>query len=166
MNDDEDLFDLTDPILEFRGHTRWLSNFQTCSVEFEGEIYPSTEHAYMAAKTTNPLIRSHIKSLKTAREAKAFGRIMPLRDNWEDMKFNIMLEINRRKYFDNPALGKMLLDTGDAYLEEGNSWNDRYWGVCPVGSGKGQNNLGKIIMIIRDELKMSQVMTENGEKHV
>lgn len=42
------------------------------------------------------------------------------------------------------------LDTGNRHLEECNTWNDRYWGTV---NGKGENNLGKILMRIRDELR-------------
>ena len=41
----------------------------------------------------------------------------------------------------------MLKATGDAVLVEGNWWRDDFWGVY---EGKGQNILGKILMIVRD----------------
>ena len=42
-----------------------------------------------------------------------------------------------------------LILTGDSYLEEGNTWNDRYWGVC---NGVGKNKLGEILMQVRKRL--------------
>lgn len=50
----------------------------------------------------------------------------------------------------NEDLKQKLIDTNDEYLEEGNSWNDIYWGVC---KGRGKNMLGKILMKVREELK-------------
>jgi predicted NAD-dependent protein-ADP-ribosyltransferase YbiA (DUF1768 family) len=41
------------------------------------------------------------------------------------------------------------MKTFDGHIEEGNWWNDTFWGVC---RGKGHNNLGKLIMQIRGEL--------------
>jgi len=41
------------------------------------------------------------------------------------------------------------LDTGKSELIEGNTWGDTFWGVSGV---IGQNNLGKILMKIREEL--------------
>jgi hypothetical protein len=38
----------------------------------------------------------------------------------------------------------------DARLVEGNTWNDRYWGVC---RGVGQNKLGHLLMKLREEYK-------------
>jgi predicted NAD-dependent protein-ADP-ribosyltransferase YbiA (DUF1768 family) len=35
-------------------------------------------------------------------------------------------------------------------LIEGNTWGDKYWGQCPIGNGR--NELGKILMAIRDDI--------------
>ena len=56
----------------------------------------------------------------------------------------------REKFSHNKDLKEMLLETGDAIIEEGNDWNDTFWGVC---NGKGENHLGKILMKIREELR-------------
>ena len=61
-----------------------------------------------------------------------------------------MEDICRAKFTQNEELKKKLIDTGDATLIEGNTWNDTFWGVC---NGVGENNLGKILMKIREELK-------------
>ena len=50
----------------------------------------------------------------------------------------------------NETLKTNLLKTGDAMLIEGNTWGDRIWGQV---NGVGENNLGKILMRIREELK-------------
>lgn len=39
-----------------------------------------------------------------------------------------MKEIVIAKFEQNEGLQQKLLDTGDAYLEEGNTWGDRIWG--------------------------------------
>lgn len=41
------------------------------------------------------------------------------------------------------------LATGDAILIEGNTWGDRFWGVC---EGFGQNHLGHVLMRVRVQL--------------
>lgn len=151
-----------EPILQFKGLYQWLSNFHKCKILYEGLEYTSTEHAYMAAKVTDQAIRLQIQALPTSREARNFGQTVTLREGWEDLKFGVMLEVNRRKYFDTPYLGERLLATGDAYLCEGTTWGDRYWGVDPVGSDNGQNNLGKILMQIREELKNAKEAQETS----
>ena len=54
------------------------------------------------------------------------------------------------KFSQHPELAEKLLATGNAHLEEGNSWGDKVWGT--VG-GVGANNLGKILMRVRETLR-------------
>jgi hypothetical protein len=61
-----------------------------------------------------------------------------------------MEDINWQKYSQSPELTQKLLDTGDAVIEEGNTWGDTFWGVS---GGEGRNELGKIIEDIRDKLR-------------
>ena len=41
-----------------------------------------------------------------------------------------------------------------ASLIEGNNWHETFWGVDSE-TGEGQNNFGKILMELREELKKS-----------
>ncbi len=45
---------------------------------------------------------------------------------------------------------KFLVPTADAELIEGNTWNDRFWGVC---RGQGGNELGQILMRVSMKLE-------------
>ena len=65
------------------------------------------------------------------------------------MKIDIMRQVLKSKFTQNPELKAKLIATGDAELIEGNNWNDRFWGVC---RGVGQNHLGKLLMEVRAEL--------------
>ncbi len=57
-----------------------------------------------------------------------------------------------RQKFARPDLRQALLDTGAAELIEGNNWGDRQWGrVLVKGKWIGQNQLGKLLMQVRDE---------------
>ena len=78
-------------------------------------------------------------------QAKRLGRKVKLRDDWEEVKLEIMTEIVSQKFLQHPHLIEMLLQTGDEELIEGNKWD-----VC---KGKGENHLGKILMKIRDVYK-------------
>ena len=55
---------------------------------------------------------------------------------------------------ENEVLKALLLATGDAELQEGNTWNDTFWGVSSK-TGKGKNTLGKILMKVRGELQQN-----------
>jgi ribA/ribD-fused uncharacterized protein len=137
-------------ILGFNDGHRWLSNFEPCNILFEGLIYPSTEHAYQAAKTFSPAERIHIQGLELAVEAKRAGKKVMMREDWTDQrKLEVMFYLNWQKY-NKYNFRKLLLETGDAYIEETNYWGDKFWGVC---YGKGKNHLGHIIMNIREELR-------------
>jgi predicted NAD-dependent protein-ADP-ribosyltransferase YbiA (DUF1768 family) len=54
--------------------------------------------------------------------------------------------------FQNPELKAKLIATGDAQLVEGNTWGDLFWGVDTT-MGVGSNQLGKLLMGIRDGLQ-------------
>lgn len=60
-----------------------------------------------------------------------------------------MLTLIRQK-FQRFDLQEKLLATGNAYLEEGNTWGDRIWGTV---NGEGENRLGKILMQVRQEIQ-------------
>jgi predicted NAD-dependent protein-ADP-ribosyltransferase YbiA (DUF1768 family) len=47
--------------------------------------------------------------------------------------------------FNNTVLRNKLLGTGTQVIQEGNFWNDKFWGVC-LKTGKGSNILGRLIM--------------------
>ena len=82
-------------------------------------------------------------------QAKRLGKRVELRPDWEDVKIDIMRQVLKSKFTQNPELKAKLIATGDAELIEGNNWNDRFWGVC---NGKGQNHLGRLLMELRAEL--------------
>ena len=133
----------------FRGDYAFLSNFQKCKVEFDGEIYPTVEHAFQAAKTFDKEERKKILAVASPVIAKRIGRRVALREDWEDVKCDIMLELLKSK-FSNDELKEKLLATGDAELIEGNNHGDRFWGQV---NGEGMNMLGKLLMDVRKSLQ-------------
>lgn len=137
-------------INKFSGKYKFLSNFFPVKVEFEGSIYPTVEHAYQAAKTFHVTTREEIRNAPTPGAAKLIGkRIQSLREDWEQVKQDVMIDLCIQKFNKEPYRTK-LLQTGDARLIEGNTWGDVYWGMC---NGIGENHLGKILMSIRMILK-------------
>lgn len=137
-------------IYGFNGKYRFLSNFAPAKVILDEVEYPTTEHAYQAAKTLDASDRRKIRNAETPGEAKKLGRKLKVRPDWDKVKFDIMEDLVRQKFTKHDDLKRALLNTEDFYIEESNHWQDVYWGVC---NGKGENHLGKIIMKIREELK-------------
>ena len=133
---------------DFRREYYFLSNFFERAVTYDGLAYDNNEDAFQAAKVFGEA-RNQFKHLKPG-DAKRLGFKVALRPDWETEKDRIMYEICLAKFRQNPDLAERLIATGNAELIEGNTWNDKYWGVC---YGKGQNKLGKILMRIREELQ-------------
>lgn len=140
-----------DPILEFKDNYRWLSNFAPCKILHNGYEFDSVEHAYQAAKCAR-----HEDIIKfvdiEAGYAKRLGRKIIIRPDWEAVKIPIMRELLTQKFLLNYHYGDMLLYTGNRDIQEGNRWNDKFWGIC-LKTNKGKNNLGKLIMELRTELQ-------------
>lgn len=131
---------------------RFLSNFEPCALPAG---YPTVENAYMAAKVRAEH-RSTFKTM-TPREAKTTWRKYPMVDkspaDWDARKYEVMRDLLYQKFDPNmnPELATKLIDTGEKKLVEWNYWSDVFWGVDHKFGG--QNNLGKILMEIRNELK-------------
>ena len=134
------------PIDSFRNEYAFLSNFYECPIPYLGLTFRNAEAAFQAAKTINAEERKEFVSL-SASQAKRKGRRVKLRSDWEQMKVTVMREVLGIKFLD-PELSSKLLATGNEELIEGNTWNDRFWGVC---RGSGRNVLGKLLMEIREE---------------
>jgi hypothetical protein len=141
-------------IKEFQGKYRFLSNFWPAKVFLDGFQYPTVEHAYQAAKTFDLKKREEIRNADKPGLAKRLGKKVSIRKDWEKIKISIMYNLVKQKFFNNSILKESLLSTGDEELIEGHTWNDTFWGIC---NGVGQNNLGKILMKIRNEIKRNQV---------
>src|SRR5206468_2508425 len=144
----------------------WASNFYLWDFDWLGRTFPSGEHAYQWSKTSDEAERQYVlfkhydawtRAVATSpAEAKLRGKGVTLRPNWESIRRRVMLDLTRAKYSD-PVLRGKLLATGDAILVEGNHWHDRYWGVCHCQrcGGRGENNLGRVLMRVRRELSLA-----------
>ena len=139
-------------IKEFQGENRFLSNFYPCRIDWEEIVYSSVEHAYQASKTLNLQERLRIASLSTPGKAKRTGSRLTIRPDWESVKISVMESLVRQKFTRHQILKQALLATGNQEIQEGNTWSDTFWGVS-LSTGEGRNELGKIIMRIREKLQ-------------
>lgn len=143
-------------ISSFRGPYFFLSNFYIHPVIYKGMTWRTSEHAFQAAKAcdNDQIGICAIKMANTPAMAKKLGKRVKMRPDWEDTKVSVMQDIIRAK-FSNPTLSKMLLDTGEAELIEGNDWYDIFWGCVRDENGNwtGKNWLGKLLMEVRQELR-------------
>lgn len=132
------------------GEYRWLSNFHIAEVEYDGDMYPSTENAYQAAK----IMKEHRNALMVCspadskKEWKKYQLIDYGADEWDSIKYKVMTYITLDKYRRHSDLRDRLLATDQRYIEETNHWGDVYWGV-DIKRG-GMNKLGTLLMNVRE----------------
>ena len=142
-------------ISRFKEKYNFLSNFSYSKVEYEGYTYMNVESAFQAQKNESSVYKLGMQ-FNDPSTAKKDGRIIELRPDWEQVKDNLMYEIVKAKFEQNDVLKTQLLNTNDEVLVEGNTWHDNYWGMCNCERCTRKNysnNLGKILMRIREELK-------------
>ena len=172
-NDNILFYEPKEPYYEF-------SNFYKTSIEYNGKIYPSSEHLYQAMKfMKDPNDKKSmeyadiIRQQSTANKAfilagqKTGGgykwrldlnpiikkyQDVKIRDDWEQNKVKIMKDILMIKFSDN-KLKKLLLDTNNKNIIE-DSPRDNFWGIGKKKDGK--NMLGKLLMEVRENLKESK----------
>lgn len=101
-----------------------------------------------------PQIQEEIRQIASPMDTAIEGRDRQnlLRPDWEEIKDEVMLQVLRMKFSQNPEIAKELLATGDAILIE-HTRNDDYW--ADGGDGSGKNKLGLLLMQVREELKNS-----------
>ncbi len=147
-------------IHEFQGEYRWLSNFWPVDITYEGLEYPSVEHAYQAAKFLDVNIRemfTYGSPGRAKRLTRQKGLASQMRNDWDSVKVQVMTDLISLKFQPGSPLADKLISTGNAHIQEGNTWGDTFWGVC---KGKGSNNLGLILMRLRKHLN---VRLDSGE---
>ena len=139
----------------FGGRSHPFSNYYPAPATYEGLTFTTGEGAFQAAKTRDTVVRSEFADIDPG-VAKAKGRKLELRPDWEKVKFQVMLDVLRSK-FQDPVLRKMLLDTGEhMIIEDTTGWHDNVWGNCRCDKClgiQGTNLLGKALMSIRAELR-------------
>jgi len=95
-----------------------------------------------------------IHNAKTPKEAAKMGRSRehPLREDWEQVKDEIMHRAVLCKFQTHEKIREILLGTGAELIVE-NAPGDYYWGCGKNGTGK--NKLGEILMAVREIIRKS-----------
>lgn len=130
-------------------HLPW-SNFYRFRFAVDGLEWDTVEHYFQAMKTTDASLRGTIRFAGSPKLAKRLGRQLPLRSDWEAVKIPVMRRALMHKFEVNNEMGRLLLETGDAFMVEGNTWGDRFWGAV---DNVGENWLGALLMLRRAELR-------------
>lgn len=133
-----------------------FSNLFRREVDFEGETFATSEHAYQAGKARKPEVRRWLMDapspalLAMAAHGLYYWDVAP---GWSTTKFDRMRAVLRAKFTQHSDLRELLLSTGDVRLVESATVDNevnRLWGE--VG-GVGRNMLGTMLMELRAELR-------------
>ncbi len=141
-------------INKFKDTYAFLNNSYLVDIKWNGKIFSSSEHLYQAQKTENPEDIEKIRLASSPKRAKRMGRQIEIRPLWDEFKFAAMYVVLLEKFNQNFDLQEQLLNTGDEELIKNNNHNDVYWGVC---NGVGINCLGRILMDIRNKIKIKRL---------
>ena len=141
------------------------SNFEFVDIEHKGNVFPTTEHAFMWEKAMcfgDKQIANELLTCKLPGLAKNLGRQVKNFDagKWDEVCYEAMLVVNRIKW-NQPKYKEFLLGTGDKTLVEASPY-DRIWGIGmkaneegieDEANWKGHNLLGKVLMDVRKEIQ-------------
>lgn len=128
-----------------------FSNFAHYNFELDGKKWMTSEHYFQAQKFYGTEYEEIIRLLDNPMKAAEMGRNrdLPLREDWEQIKDNIMRKAVCAKFTQNIDIKDILISTGRETIIE-KTTNDYYWGCGKDGSGK--NMLGIILMEVREKL--------------
>lgn len=146
-------------ITDLHGPYYWLDNFYPFPMVVDGETYATVENYYQAMKAVDPAHAATIRESPDPGFAKSFGNRIPIRPDWERIKIGVMKRGIDAKFSDL-RLRSRLYRTGERVIIEGNSWNDRFWGQCPLGDG--DNWLGRLLMAKRSEIAFEIALASGG----
>ncbi len=136
-----------------------FSNLYKRAIAFEGREYPSAEHAYQAGKARKASVRDWLLSAPTPAHVAMAAHGLYSWDvvpNWAKTKCHRMKQVLIAKFTQHDDLRELLLSTGTATLIEAGRVDNavnRFWGQV---NGRGQNQLGLLLMEVREELRKSQ----------
>lgn len=140
-----------EPINFVENRFHYLSPFSAHRIEIWGEIFPTVEHAYQAARIKPGPERETIKNAPSPLDAWREGQKYKNNPDLATPNFDklaVMEELFRAKLAQHPDIIDILKESGDRELLKVHP-TDEYRGTGVKGSG--QNQMGKLWMKLRAE---------------
>ena len=152
------MYDLSKITYDDKGRIKnWFSNMLPLDEPFiyNGISYRTSEHFYQAMKMPKNRndLRAELAAMNPykAKLAVRDREKYPWREDWsKEMSLKVMRYILWVKFAYGTTWADKLLQT-EGEIVEFNNWNDTFWG-WDVNKKTGENNLGKILMAIRDSM--------------
>jgi ribA/ribD-fused uncharacterized protein len=141
----------------------YFSPYTAHAIEIDGVVYPTVEHAYQCARYMDEGIREEIRSARSPVKAWEMStkykhlQISEFKDPTH--KRAVMKELMRTKALQHEEVRKALSDSGDIQIVKHITTyppGDGFWDDGEDGTG--QNEMGKIWMELREELKHIKAM--------
>lgn len=132
-----------------------FSNFAGFPIQLDGQTWPTSEHYFQAQKFDDEDYRQKIRKTASPMIAARLGRSrkQKLRRDWEAVKIDVMRKAVEAKFTQHEELRTLLLSTEESKLVE-HTENDDFWG--DGGDGRGKNMLGRILMQLREKLRIEK----------
>lgn len=138
-----------EPFLCFNNNVR-------SNIEYNNEPFKCAEAAWQAQKCANPDERSCF-FLLAAPAARRLGEVVNVRPDWEEVKYDIMVEVLTAKFEQNKEFREVLLSTEEEEIVfDTTGWHDNTWGMCSCAKcriASSQNLLGKALVQVRTLLR-------------
>ena len=132
-----------------------LDNFSSFGFMMDSLYFQTSEHAfqYLKFKDTNKDIADKIKDSYSPNDARNIAHENKefRLENWSSVKYLNMEKVLKLKVEQNPIVKEVLLNTKDYFIAENCIDEDTDWGFD--NNNQGNNNLGKIWMKIREDIK-------------
>jgi len=136
------------PIDQFE---KYFIPFSAHNVEYKGVLYQTAEHAYHSQRYTDQKILEEIANARSAYIAWQTSQKYKSQQisGFEEQKFKIMEDICRAKVQQHEDVKEALIESGEDVIVK--NYPDAIWGIGMDGSGR--NEMGKIWMRLREELR-------------
>jgi len=134
----------------------YFSGYSAHQIEYKEVLYPTVEHAYHCQRYSDPRVIEEIRAARSPRKAWEVSQKYKAGQlsDFNDRKSLVMEELNRVKLQQHEDVQRELLATGDMPIVKhwvAGSPPDGFWDDGQDGTGR--NEVGKIWMRLREELK-------------
>lgn len=139
-----------------KGPYAFLSNMAKSPISFNNEPFTCAESAWQAQKCADPKERECFFII-TGPAAKRLGEVVNTRPDWNDIRYDVLIEVLIAKFEQNETFREALLNTDEEeILFDTTGWHDNTWGRCSCVKCSvvpAQNLLGKALVEARRALR-------------
>jgi predicted NAD-dependent protein-ADP-ribosyltransferase YbiA (DUF1768 family) len=126
--------------IDLKGPYKCLDNSYVSPIIVEGISYPSVEHAFKAAQTSDRNLKFKISKASNLLDVQKLLKDASIRPNWDDVKYATLHQLVKLKFESHKDLANILIGTGSKQLGG------------RAAHMKRQFRVGQILMKVRGEI--------------